>query len=143
MKTFVDNNGKTWTININVATIKRVKDLLGVNLMEAITGDLITKLEDDVILFVDVLYCVCKQEADANNITDEMFGASLAGDALEQATEAFLTDLIDFFPAAKRQIFRKAFQKQKEAETMAVQKMDKKLESLDLEKIIENKLANI
>lgn len=143
MKTFVDNNGKTWTININVATIKRVKDLLGVNLMEAITGDLITKLEDDVILFVDVLYCVCKQEADANNISDEMFGASLAGDSLEQATEAFLTDLIDFFPAAKRQIFRKAFQKQKEAETMAVQKMDKKLEALDLEKIIENKLANI
>ena len=143
MKTFVDTNGKTWTVNINVATIQRVKDLLGVNLMEAITGDLITKLEDDVILFVDVLYCVCKQEAEANNITDVKFGESLAGDALEAATEAFLTDLIDFFPAAKRQIFRKAWSKQKQAETVAVQKIDKKLEDLDLDKIIEAKLANI
>jgi hypothetical protein len=33
MKTFVDNMGKTWTVTVNVGTIKRVKDLLGINLV--------------------------------------------------------------------------------------------------------------
>jgi hypothetical protein len=61
MKTFVDNSGKTWTVTVNVGTVKKVKDLLGINLIEAITGDLIEKVETDICLFVDILYVVCKE----------------------------------------------------------------------------------
>ena len=32
MKTFVDNAGRTWTVQINVEAIKRVRELLSVNL---------------------------------------------------------------------------------------------------------------
>ena len=143
MKTFVDNMGKTWTVTVNVGTIKRVKDLLGINLVQAITGDLIEKVENDICLFVDILYVVCKQQAQANNISDEKFGELLGGDSLEKATEAFLEQLIDFFPEAKRKLYRKAWSKTKQAEVLAVQKLEKKLQAMDLEQMLNNKLKSI
>lgn len=143
MRTFTDNTGRTWTVAINVATVKRVRELKQVNLMEAVTGGLINKLEDDICLFVDVLYCVCKPEADANNISDEQFGSALAGDALEKATDAFLDELIDFFPGAKRKMFRAAFQKQRETEQIAIQKLTERLDRMDMGKLVDAKLKNI
>lgn len=143
MKTFNDNQNRTWTVAVTVGSIKRVKDLLGVNLLEAVTGDLIEKLETDVILLVDILYILCKEEADAKSVTDVQFGESLSGDSLEFATDAFLGELIDFFPQAKRQIFRKAWSKQKEAEKIAMEKILMKIETVQTEKIIEEKLKSI
>lgn len=141
MKTFTDNAGRTWAVAINVATIKRVKDLLGLNLMEAVTGKLIERLEEDICQYVNVIYCVCKKEADEKGVTDEQFGEALAGDALEAATDAFLDELIDFFPQAKRLIFRKAFQKRKEAETVGAARIGEKLDGIDVEKLVAEKLA--
>lgn len=142
MKTFTDTCGRTWTVSVNVATVKRVKDLLGVNLMEAITGDLIQQLEVDPILLVDILYVACKGAADANGVSDEDFGQALGGDALEKATDAFLEELIDFFPEAKRRIFRQAFQKMKEAEMAGIAKAAQRLDSLDIEAMLESRLKN-
>ena len=34
MKTFKDNADRSWTIEVNVATVKRVRDLVGVDLLE-------------------------------------------------------------------------------------------------------------
>ena len=143
MKTFVDNMGKTWTVTVNVGTIKRVKDLLGINLVQAITGDLIEKVENDICLFVDILYVVCKQQAQANNISDEKFGELLGGDSLEKATEAFLDQLIDFFPETRRRLYHNALSKTKQAEMLVVQKLEKKLQAMDLEQMLNNKLKSI
>lgn len=143
MKTFVDNNGKTWTVTVNVGTVKRVKDLLGINLIEAITGDLIEKVETDICLFVDILYVVCKEQAQANGISDEKFGTLLGGDSLEKATDAFLDQLIDFFPQAKRNLYRKAWSKTKQAEVLAVQKLEKKIQEMNLQQMLNKKLNSI
>ena len=39
MKTFNDTAGRTWTVTINVDAVKRLKSLLGVNLMDAVEGE--------------------------------------------------------------------------------------------------------
>lgn len=143
MKTFVDSMSRTWTVAVNVATIKRIKSLLDINLMEAVTGDLIETLKSDPCLLVDVLYCVCKNEADAKGVTDESFGEAMAGDVIEFATDAFLSELIDFFPTAKRQLLKKAFQKVTEAETKALAMGEKYLDGLKMDQKIEEKLNNI
>ena len=143
MKTFVDSFNRTWSVSVNVATIKRVKSLMGLNLMEAVTGDLIESLKADPCLLVDVLYCVCKNEADAKGISDESFGEAMAGDAIENATDAFLDELIEFFPSEKKMILKKAFQKVKQAEKKALQMGEKYLEGLQIENRIEEKLTSI
>jgi len=99
MKTFTDNAGRVWTITINVNAIKRVRGLIDVNLLEVIEGTLLEKLIRDPILLCDVVYAVCKPEADALNVTDEQFGQAMAGDAIDQATKALLEELVGFSPS--------------------------------------------
>ncbi len=99
MKTFTDNAGRTWTIAINVEAIKRVRGLLNVDLLEIVDGKLIERLIRDPVLLCDIVYAVCKPEADAKNVSDENFGRAMAGDAIEHATKALLEELVGFSPA--------------------------------------------
>ncbi len=96
MRTFTDNAGRTWTVAINVDAIKRVRDLLNVDLLEILDGKLIEKFYRDPVLLCDVVYAACKLEADAKGVTDEDFGRAMAGDAIEHATKALLEELVGF-----------------------------------------------
>jgi len=44
IKTFTDNAGRTWTVQVNVDAIKRVRDLAKVDLPEVVEGKLIKRL---------------------------------------------------------------------------------------------------
>ncbi len=103
MRQFKDNSGRTWTVEINVATLKRVRGLTGVDLMQVIEGTLIEKLIRDPVLLCDVVYAVCKPEADAATprVSDEEFGKAMAGDAIDAATSALLDELISFCPSPR------------------------------------------
>lgn len=115
MKCFKDNQNRNWTIVVNVATVKRVRSLLDINLLDVVkldsnnkpNVDLLEQLASDPVLLCDVIYCICKLEADAQNISDEDFGAAMGGDAIEYGTTALLEELVDFFPEAKRLVLRK------------------------------------
>ena len=108
MRTFNDNAGRTWSLTLNVWTVKKVRDLLGVDLLdlggEAATRDkpgLLFRLIADPVLLVDVLYVVCKDQADEASVTDEQFGRAMGGDAIDAATKAFLEELADFTPSPR------------------------------------------
>jgi len=115
MKNFHDNAGRNWTVTLNVATLKRIRALTAIDLINIISLDehrkpnveLLERLSEDPILLVDVLYAACKPEADAQNVTDEQFGAAMAGDAIEHATNALLEELVSFFPDPKRKVLQK------------------------------------
>ena len=101
MKTFTDNAGRTWTLAINVDVLKRVRGLVDVNLLDILDGKLIEQLYRDPVLLCDVVYAVCKPEADARNVADEDFGRAMAGDAIEHATKALLEELVNFCPSPR------------------------------------------
>lgn len=134
MKTFSDNAGRTWTVTVNVDTVKRVKSLLNVNLLEAVEGKLLERLICDPVLLCDVIYAVCKPQADAQNVSDENFGKAMAGDSIELATTALLEELCDFFPQARRALLRKALGKLRKLESMALTVAEQRLDSPELEK---------
>ena len=98
MRTFKDNAGRTWTVAVNVATVRQVRALLNVDLLDIAGGKLIDRLVSDPILLVDVIYAVCKTEADRLGVSDEDFGRAMGGDVIEAATSALLEETIDFFP---------------------------------------------
>ena len=133
MKTFTDNAGRAWAVNVNVDAIKRVKGLLGVDLLEAVEGKLLERLMGDPVLLCDVIYCVCSIEADAKGVTDEDFGRAMAGDAIDHATAALLEELVDFFPSPKRRLLGKALGKLRKLESMALDAAEQKLDSGELE----------
>ena len=51
-------------MDIDNTTLRRVQELTGVHLLEAIDGDLVTRLSTDPLLLGDVLFAICKPQAD-------------------------------------------------------------------------------
>lgn len=141
MRTFNDNAGRTWTVAINVECIKRVKTLLSVNLLDAIEGKLIEQLVSDPILLCDVIFAICKPEADTKEISDEEFGRAMAGDAIDNATTALLEELVDFFPSGKRQVLAKALAKLKTFQSKVVETASKRLDDPRLDQQLEALLS--
>ena len=141
MHTFTDSSGRIWKVEINVNALKQVRSLSGVDLMEAVGGRLLEKLAGDPVLLCDVLYCLCKNEADARKISDEDFGRGLSGDAIDEASKALLEELVDFFPQAKRRVLAKAMCKLNALQTRVLEVAEAKLDSTDLDKEMERALT--
>jgi len=141
MRTFKDNAGRAWSVQINVDALKRVKSLLGVNLLEVIEGKLIDRLSGDPVFLCDVLYAVVKPEADAQKVTDEDFGRAMGGDALDGATAAFLEELVDFFPQGRRRLLRRAMEKLGVFQAKALAVAEQRLASPELDRQFESALA--
>ena len=145
MKVFKDNAGRTWTISVNVAAIKRVISLVGVNLLDAAGGKLIQSMISDPVKLVDVLYALCQPEAVRLGVTDEQFGEAMAGDAIDLATTAMLEDLADFFPQARdRDRAKRVLRLINQMTNKAQDALDLKLTQTEpqIEKLMAEALAN-
>jgi hypothetical protein len=110
MRAFKDSAGREWTVSINIGSIKRVRDLMKLNgesidLLTPFTGPqpLVNRLFLDLCLLVDVLYCLCRPQAQERKVSDEDFGAAIAGEESKAASEAFFEELISFFQKAGRE----------------------------------------
>ena len=141
MRTFTDNCGRAWTVTINVDAIKRVKSLLSVNLLDAIEGRLLERLAGDPVLLCDVLYVLCKPQADAQNVSDEDFGRSMAGDVIDVAAAALLEELCDFFPKGRRQLLQKALAKLRTLEETVLTAANRRLDSPELDRQLQEAIA--
>jgi len=141
MKIFKDNNGREWKISITVETIKRVRSLCGVNLLDAIKiekdgvkADLIDQISNDPVLLVDIIYCICRPQAEEEKISDQQFGESMIGDTVDAATDALLEELINFFPEAKKKVLRLVLESARRLRRQASETVDNLISSGLLQK---------
>jgi hypothetical protein len=144
MKAFKDNAGREWTIEINVAALKRVKSLAGVDLLGVLDGTLIERLIRDPVLLCDAVYAVCKPQADQRSVSDEDFGRAMAGDAIEQATEALLEELVGFCPSPRdRANLGRVLKATRDVMDKARDIVEARLDSGELEKAAERALQTL
>ncbi len=140
MPKFTDAEGRSWTISVNVNKIKRVREECdGLDLL-AVADSVVEKLTSDPVMLCDVLFVLCEKQAESAGVTSEQFGEALAGDAIEQATAAFVEGLIDFFPLHRRAAFRKAVEKIKELQARQTDLAMAWLDSPELEQQLEGLL---
>jgi hypothetical protein len=133
MRNFIDSSGRVWVVDINVATVKRVKALAQINLLEVVQGELIERLSTDPVLLADVLYAVCQPQALREQVSDEAFGQALAGDVIDRATTSLLEGLIEFFPEPRRRLLEKATAKYRQVQTKALELLEANLDNPQLE----------
>lgn len=100
MHTFADNLGRMWYVAVNVATIRRVRAALNIDLYQLCDDGMqaLGKLVADPVRLADVLYVLCQEDAREKRVSDEDFGRALGGDAIQAAAEALVEELVDFFP---------------------------------------------
>ncbi|WP_417849419.1 hypothetical protein [Thalassoglobus sp.] len=148
MKSFTDAKGNTWTIEVNVTTLQRVKGLTGINLTNLIDakGDTFTKVVEDVFVMFDVLTALVRPQLDAQGMTTEQFGESLDETSLEAAVHALIEAVIDFFREGKRTLLKRAFTKVKTAaerrQSTNIDKAMQAVESPEFDQAIENALQS-
>jgi len=144
VKTFTDNADRSWNVEINVAAVKRVRDLAGVDLLEIVEGKLIQKLISDPILLCDIIYVVCKPQADERSISDEDFGRAMAGDAIEHATAALLEELVSFCPSPRdRKNLGHVLEKTNRVMDKAREYVEQKLDTIEIDQVVEEAVRQI
>jgi hypothetical protein len=122
--------------------MKRVRAVLGIDLVNVITldakgevkVDLIDRIANDPCLLVDILCVLTEKQAASLGVSDIQFGECLAGDAIEDATKAFLHELVDFFPGAKRLVLQKAVTLARKYTLEMTSALEKALSDPELEK---------
>ena len=133
---FKDNAGRTWTVAISVFAVKRCKALVGVDLYALVDERFegLSKLLGNPCDLVDVLYCLCKDEADKLGVSDEDFGRGMGGDSLEHAADAFLKELTDFFPNPRiRAGLKTIWQKSQALRGLLLDRIEADLEAVDVD----------
>ena len=139
MQTFIDRRSRVWIVDIDNTTLRRVKALTDVRLLDAIDGDLVTRLSSDPLLLGDVLFAICKPQADQQVVDDESFAEGLAGDSIDEACKALVDALVAYFPESRRRLLRKAADKQKMIETRGLAAIEQRLDDPNLvDRIVED-----
>jgi len=131
VRTFKDNKGREWNVLVGVNELRRVRQLVGVDLMQVVEGHLAEELAKDPVRLCDVLYALCQPQADAQHISDVEFGEGLAGDAIERAVSALLDALVDFFPSRQGSLLRLAREKMQDVTNLALDMAKQNLEAIE------------
>ena len=150
MRQFRDTKGRTWRVELNVRQMKRVRDALGVDLVNVIearrdgtvAADTLERVANDPVLLADILWVLCEGEAKPAGVTDDDFGSALAGDSISEATRAFLDELVDFFPGARRLFLRKAVDLARRCEAEGEESLKAALESPELAERLKTSLSS-
>lgn len=100
MHSFKDTDGRDWPFAINVLAVKRVRAVVGVDLYGLVDDGFrgLAEFLGDPVKLVDVLWVLCEAEALKRQVSPDDFAAAMGGDSLERAADAFVAELIDFFP---------------------------------------------
>jgi len=137
MRKFIDTQGRAWAVKIDVAQVKRVRGELGRDLVALIDGGIqaLGKLLSDPVAVVDTLWVLCQGQHDG--VTDEDFGRSMGGDALQDAAQVFVQELLDFFPdRSLRVVLRKGERKAREAMERLVMEEEQRLDAMTVEEVV-------
>ena len=142
MTKFVDAENRSWQPEVNVVTIGRVRTVLKINLLELLLPEntLAARLEDPCLL-VDILYLLCKDEADKRDIDDIAFGKAMTPDGIEDGWSAVLELLVGFSPRGLRPAHRKVLEKARQYQAKAAEQVKALTEGPEFNAMLDRELA--
>lgn len=138
---FTDTAGRSWEPEVNVVTIGRVRTVLKINLLELLLpNSTLGETLSDPCLLVDVLYLLCKDQADALGMSDVDFGKALTMDGIEDAWSGVLEGLVLFSPRGLRPAHQKVLEKARKYRAAAAEKVRMLVEDPEFEMMLEKQL---
>jgi len=143
MAKFQTLDGKEWVVDITYLTVKRVRDLCGVNVLDICNLDkesLSGWVADDLKV-LEVVCAVVRPQLAAVNMADDEFLAACDGQVLKDAVERLIDEVSDFFQEPRKGLVRKVIAKLRETErkmeAQAEKAIDEALSQCDFEAALE------
>lgn len=127
--TFHDSQGRQFTVELNIRQARKLRDELE---LDVFSEQVFHRIAGDPILLCDAIYLLVEGQCREYEISDEDFGRALAGDAIAEATDAFLEELVDFFPNPRtRGLMKQTLARMRESEAAAVSQVTEALEEVE------------
>ncbi len=138
MKTFKDNANHDWNISINIGSAMRVKDKLGIDLLQPESGDppLLTRLGTDEMLLAQVIATLLESQFESQKVDEDRIYQCFDGPTFARAHQAFYEELIDFFQKRGRDDRAKAVEKQMRMIEAGVKAARTKIDGIDVDATI-------
>lgn len=100
-RSFKDALGREWALQLDPASLLYLQ-AAGVDLVRLLEDSFGDRMKRDYLALCDVLYLLCKEQATRRGVSEEDFGRGLAGDVIDQATEALFLAFTDRLPSRER-----------------------------------------
>lgn len=151
MKSFIDKNGETWDLELNIGTAMRLQSRLNINIENCINLDsnkpkeisLLERITEDSILLFNIIYVLCETQVRERGLTEEEFAERFSGDTIAAATDALLDEIENFSRPAKRKILKRLRQISQEISDEAGEKMDQLFEDPKFKEALEAALQKL
>ena len=115
MHTFKDAIGEEWAITLDTVLCRQILKSCGVNLLELDPQSMAVLIGDDATL-VDVISLCCTDQILRRKLDERGFAQRLVGDALDDAVNALMGELVFICrPAEKRAVLQAAWKRATEA----------------------------
>jgi hypothetical protein len=142
MSTFTDKDGKDWSLELTVGIVKRIRNRHQLDIVALDKGAL-EQLATDPMLLADVLFVICEEEVKSREMSAEEFALALGGNAIDDATNALVEAIIDFFPRRRRPLLRQARAKLDQLEKIQDQELAKMVETANFKEAAKVRLAEV
>jgi hypothetical protein len=141
MARFADKEGRSWEPEVDVVTIGRVRAALKINLLELLLPNTtLPEQLNDPCLIVDVLYLLCRDEADRLGMDSDAFGRAMTPDGIEDGWDAVLEGLVLFSPRGLRAAHQKVLEKAKRFQATAAERLRTAIESPEFEAMLDREI---
>lgn len=118
MHAFRDGKQRTWKLEIHCDAVEEIQEKLGVNVLDLMDKD--SSLLQQLTLFPPLVAKIClvaiSEQLAASSIGEKEWRQTMTGDALSDATEALLAEIINFSPRSRRPLLQAVLDKNREVE---------------------------
>lgn len=142
---FTDKDGRNWSLALNVGILRRVRNNLGVDLLDVAKGNTETwfEVKTDPELLCNILYSICEKQCEKYNLTDLDFSEIFDGEAIENAVIALQEAILSFSPASRRMYVRQMMLKTEKLEQDAMDLVLEQVESPGMRRMMGQKVQEL
>jgi hypothetical protein len=145
MANFKDRLDRGWTLELTVLELKKLKSEFQLDLAEFASREntVFERLASDPVLLVDVLSCLLEEQIRQVGLSEKQFAQGIAGVGIVNATNALIEAVVNFSRPQEGQIIQAMWAKFQATRELATERVLDRMETLDLERLVGQKLDPI
>lgn len=143
MHQFKDSQGEKWEIVLDTTKVRSLREALGIDLFAIDENSALEALMNDDVVLVDCVSWICTSQIEQRQLSVEEFCGRLTGDALDDACDALIDELVFICRRRKREVIAAAWDKAKTFQGVAAERAIQAIQSTELEQQVTSHVDSV